>query len=198
MSLILLQIQINIKLDPNNYQSILYNILSTILTALFSIIGIVPNLEDIHQIFISSPSIHSFSYIHDMFQITCEEKLPDQNNQNEVIGFHIQKENDWLSNSQNENEYDINQESDIPEPVDEIENDKSYNDSKGAPPCRWEKESTKILLAYLKENNVNVLLLESRGITANRVRETLWDGASKLWCKSEVEEILGKNRFQEP
>ncbi|CAG8517363.1 16206_t:CDS:2 [Funneliformis mosseae] len=119
-----------------------------------------------------------------MFQINCEEKLPDQNNQNEDIGFHIQQENVWLSSSQNE---DINQA--IPEPLDESENDKSYNDSKIiGHPCRWEEESTKILLAYLKENNEKVLLLESRGITANR----------KLWCKSEVEEILGKIRFQEP
>ncbi|CAI2183855.1 2130_t:CDS:2 [Funneliformis geosporum] len=127
-----------------------------------------------------------------MFHITCEEKLPDRNaNQNQKIyiitcTLHDQIENQdahnnapfqqdnafQLINYQNENENFIIQEPYvIPETLDE--------DNKMTP-CKWENKPTKFLLAYLKENNEKVLQLESRGIIANEVRNALWNGASAM------------------
>ncbi|CAI2178364.1 13223_t:CDS:2 [Funneliformis geosporum] len=93
-----------------------------------------------------------------------------------------------------------------------------------APPCKWKEEATKYLLDYLKANKEKVLRLESRGSIAGEVRLDLWNGASaklhennhiyaadqcaikwknikqnynnnsKFRYKSEVKEILSKNR----
>ncbi|CAI2180453.1 13222_t:CDS:2 [Funneliformis geosporum] len=45
-------------------------------------------------------------------------------------------------------------------------------------PCKWNEDATKSLLAYLKTNKEEVIQLESRGIIAREVRETLWDNIS--------------------
>jgi hypothetical protein len=49
-----------------------------------------------------------------------------------------------------------------------------------ATPCKWDKKSTELLLAYLKDHKNEVRKLKSRGITANRVKGNLWDGASSV------------------
>ena len=46
--------------------------------------------------------------------------------------------------------------------------------------CNWEDEKVIKLLNYLIENKDNVHLLQSRGSTANKVKETLWNGARLL------------------
>ncbi|CAG8737637.1 13040_t:CDS:2, partial [Funneliformis caledonium] len=49
--------------------------------------------------------------------------------------------------------------------------------SQNSAKCKWEGESTKVLLFYLTENKEDVLLLECRGSKAGKVRMSLWNGA---------------------
>ncbi|CAI2178015.1 2131_t:CDS:2 [Funneliformis geosporum] len=65
-----------------------------------------------------------------------------------------------------------------PELLDESVSSQFNKSCEKVTPCKWKEDAIKFLLNYLKEHKQEILQQEFRDTTANKVKETLWSGAS--------------------